>query len=671
MNPTSRSLRRCCSLLVLVGLVFSSELAVAGEPTGILAKYAQTRTWVDGTGNFRIDGTLKLADDQQVQILKPDGRVVTVPLDKLSEKDRQFVDEFLKAEAAQNDPNNPFAGGEPENPFAGGQPAAAMPAASNAAAPQSASMGPIRKVNVTPGGARPLNLAPGREFWSVSPPVALPEITVEDTIQTLPLAKPFFGKMALGVAGRAPTVVANVYQEGRKPEDNYGRFQIFDAASKRTSPVREFDQPYKLVAIAPNAAMLAAVRVERFDTGNDLALFSIDNQQISPLYEFTVGGGQWKEFVSAQFLPNNRLAVITKDKKLTFWDLSGSAPRAVLQGELAHSLNVSFSAAGELMAFPAEKYVGFLDTTSGEVVGSIAPESDVQRAAISPDGKQVAVKLWDKLVIYSMEDGSHVKTIPVADTGDSELTWIGDYVLLKETLYDIERSLPLWTYNTRASAKQFYSNRAIACFGDKEASQLTITTLPHDTALRSAETVDPKSLYVMSPGSAARVNFQFANVSQEDQRQVEEAVAAKLKETGWVQDNAADVVLEVSVKEGDEKEEEYYTEKSRTLGGVVLPPRPRPFGGQPSGPTEKVKYRPWVHSFQLKRGNDVLFNSAYTRGAPTNFRTEEGESIQSKVLEYIHPDPQWFGRIRIPPHILKPDLKEGLGKSNLTASGLN
>ncbi|WP_158261437.1 MULTISPECIES: SHD1 domain-containing protein [Pirellulaceae] len=667
MNPARFISYRYLSVIVICGALFPT-MALAGEPTGALAKYAENRTWVDGTGKFQIGGTLKSADEKQVQILKSDGRVVTVPLDKLSEKDRQFVDEFLKAEAAQNDPNNPFAGGEPENPFAGGS-TAAMPATAANVPLVPASPGRLNKVNVTTGGARPLSLAPGREFWSVKPPAALPEVTLQDSIITVPLEKPFFGKMALGIAGRAPTVIVNVYQEGRKAADNYGRFMLVDPTTQKSSAVTEFEQPYRVVAVAPNAAMFAAIRVEGWDTGNDLALFSINGQTITPLYEFTVGGGSWKEFVSAKFLPNNRLAVVTKDKKLTFWDLSGTVPRAVQQGELADSVHVSFSPAGELMAFPAKKYVGFLDTSNGNIVGSIEPESDVERAAISADGKRVAIKLWDKLVIYSMEDGTHIKTIPVADTGDDDLTWVGEYVKLNETVYDVERTLPLWTYKTRSSAKQVYGDRMFACFGDKQSSQLTITTLPHEAAIRTAETVDPKTLYVMSPGSAVRVNYQFVNVPDDYQRQIEDAVSAKLKESSWVNNNNASVILEVSVHEGDEKEEDYYTEKARTLGGIVLPPRP--FGVRPNGPSEKVKFRPWVHSFVLKNGNDVLFKGEYTRGAPSSFQTEEGEEIQAAVLKLIHPDPKWFGRIKVPSYILKSTIREGLGESNLTASGLN
>ncbi len=670
MNRACLLSYRCWLIVVLCGM-FLPCVVIAGEPTGLLAKYSQTRKWVDGTGKFQIDGSLKVADEKEVQILKSDGLVITVPLDKLSENDQKFIGEFLKAEAVQNDPNNPFAGGQPDNPFAGGQPAAAMPATAPAAATPAApaASGRINKVDVTADRARPLTLSPGREFWSVKPPVALPKLSLQDSINTVPLAKPFFGKMAMEIAGRAPTIVLNVYQEGRKREDNYGRFLVLDANTLQTSPVSEFEEPYRIVAMAPNAKMFAAIRIEGWDTGNDLAIFSLDGQTITPRYEFTVGGGNWKEFTSAKFLPNNRLAVITKDKKLTIWDLSGSVPQAVQQGELPQSVHVSFSAAGELMAFPAKQYVAFLDTVSGNIVGSIQPEADVQRAAISADGKKVAVKLWDKLVIYSMEDAAHLNTIPVADTGDGELEWVGNYVKLKDTLYDIERSLPLWTYNTRASAKQIYDDRMFACFGDKQTSQLTITTLPHPSAIRSADSIDPKSIYVMSPGSAVRVNYQFTNLSAEDQRSVEEAVSTKLQENNWKNDNSASVVLEVTVREGDEQEEEYHTEKARTLGGMVLPPRP--FGARRGGPTEKVKFRPWVHSFVLKDGNDVLFKSEYSRGAPSSFQSEEDESIQTAVLKHIHPDPKWFGRLKTPPYILKSTVRDGLGKSNLTASGLN
>lgn len=673
MIPSARSLT-CFAWITLSCVLLPLSTIDAGEPTGALAKYAENRNWVDDTGKFQIGGKLKSATAKEVQIQKTDGRVITVPLAKLSEKDQTFIQEFLKAESAQSDPSNPFAGGEVPNPFAGGTPVrspATMPTQPQKSLSGESQGSLPRKVNAISAGARPLSLAPGREFWSVSPPVALPKLDLPDAIVSLPIGKPFFAKSAMLAAGRGPTVFVNVYQEGRKPEENYGNFMIYDAKTQQNSDMIYFDDSYRLAAVAPNAAKIAAVHIEGWDTGNDMAIFQVDGHTITPLYQFTVGGGKWKEFVSATFLGNDRLAVITKDKQLTFWDLSGPAPKAQFRGELQHSQNVSFSPLGELMAYPAKENIGFLDTATGKIVGSITPGSSVYRVAMSADGSKIAAKLLDKLAIYNMQDGSPINTVPVSKTGDAELKWVGDFLQVDETVYDVERGLPLWTYGARPTAKEMYDDRMFAFFADKQSSTLTINRLPHEAAILSADSVDPNTIYELAPGRSVRVVTSFTGLKAEDESAFLSAVDAKLRSKQWTRNDTSDIVLELSVKPGAEKEEEYVTQESRSIGGVVLPPRPFSPLNRPTGPTEKVKYRPWIHSLVIKKGNDVLYKSDYARGAPSNFRTEDGESTQAALLKLINPDPQWVGRLQPPSYLLRADMKDGLGKSNITASGLN
>src|SRR6056297_1263296 len=86
-------------LACFVGSVWMfSSLVLAGEPSGPLAGFAASRTWSDKSGRFKIEAKLQHADEQQVRVLKTDGRSVTVPLAQLSEADRAFIDGFLKAE---------------------------------------------------------------------------------------------------------------------------------------------------------------------------------------------------------------------------------------------------------------------------------------------------------------------------------------------------------------------------------------------------------------------------------------------------------------------------------------------------------------------------------------------------------------------------------------------
>lgn len=68
----------------------------ASEP-GAKAADAQTtqspavRTWTDSTGAFQVDAEFLGVEDGKVKLKKTDGRVVAVPLDRLSKEDQDFV----------------------------------------------------------------------------------------------------------------------------------------------------------------------------------------------------------------------------------------------------------------------------------------------------------------------------------------------------------------------------------------------------------------------------------------------------------------------------------------------------------------------------------------------------------------------------------------------------
>jgi len=52
---------------------------------------AGPRTWTDNTGEFTIEATLLGFKDGQVSLKRSDGRVVTLPLERLSQADQEFV----------------------------------------------------------------------------------------------------------------------------------------------------------------------------------------------------------------------------------------------------------------------------------------------------------------------------------------------------------------------------------------------------------------------------------------------------------------------------------------------------------------------------------------------------------------------------------------------------
>lgn len=55
------------------------------------AESPSSRTWTDATGQFRVEAELLAVADGKVQLKKSDGSVVSVPLEKLSQADRDFL----------------------------------------------------------------------------------------------------------------------------------------------------------------------------------------------------------------------------------------------------------------------------------------------------------------------------------------------------------------------------------------------------------------------------------------------------------------------------------------------------------------------------------------------------------------------------------------------------
>lgn len=651
--------RFCLATAVLA----SCSLGVnAGSPTGTLAKYVENRSWSNDTGQFRIDGKMQSAEDNLVSIAKSDGRVIKVPLDKLSAKDQQFVNEFLAAEAKMNDPANPFAGGEQANPFAGGEPAAGMPA--NGA---SGTASGIPQKQAVVGGVRPISASPTPGLWDVKPPYPLPELNLHDSIVPLNITNPFASKLVIGAGGRGPKIILNNYRESHRAEENQSQFVVYDASTEQMSSVLKYDLPWRLMAVSPNGSMMAAVRVVGFDKGSDLALFKIEDNELKPMYWFTAGGGDWDELRWASFLPGNRLVTISQKQFVTIWDLSNPVgPKALYRGSTGGPLTATMSPAGELMIFPAGKSIAVVDTTSAKLVGWLERDTEADGIALSPDGRTLAAFHPYTVTLYSMETGAELKQFAVSEsTVGHGFRWVGKYLMVGNVMYDTERELAIWNYQGLSGCDLVYGDFYIAGYGEKEQSTLTIFELPHAGALAAAQNVDPTAVFAMRPGDGVKVVFNMSGAPQQVQQDAQTAVQAKIDELGWVRLDNAVTVMEVTVQQGKQDSQDYYVRQG--YGPFFAPPG----FGAPTGPKETVTFTPWKHSLVVKVGGKQIFSTGYTSSAPHNLQLKENESAQSAVNRIVKPNGKSFQTMKVPPHLLKPEYQGGMGSSRFSKAGLN
>ena len=75
---------------------------------------ALARKWTDSTGKFSVEAEFVEFKDGKVRLKKEDGEIVTVPLEKLSQEDQQFIHSiYLKRNEKESDGSIPSAGEEP------------------------------------------------------------------------------------------------------------------------------------------------------------------------------------------------------------------------------------------------------------------------------------------------------------------------------------------------------------------------------------------------------------------------------------------------------------------------------------------------------------------------------------------------------------------------------
>ena len=76
--------------------------AVEDDPFGAVTPREQpTRLWVDETGTFQIQARLVQVLDGKVRLLKETGKFTTVPMNRLSPADRQYVEDYVAQFAGQ------------------------------------------------------------------------------------------------------------------------------------------------------------------------------------------------------------------------------------------------------------------------------------------------------------------------------------------------------------------------------------------------------------------------------------------------------------------------------------------------------------------------------------------------------------------------------------------
>ena len=317
------------------------------------------------------------------------------------------------------------------------------------------------------------------------------------------------------------------------------------------------------------------------------------------------------------------------------------------------------------MALPAGTSIALIDMASAKVVGLIERDTQASQISFSQDGTLLAAFAPFEVALYNMSDGTQARSLAVAEhQPQTPLNWVGKHLLVGSVVYDVERGLPLWTYEGNPTDRATLGSHLICGFGGEPSSNLTIQRVPHDAVLTAAAEIDPTTIYALRPGDTVAVEYRFNATPADKQAEIRRVVEAKLAQLGWrISDVSPNTVI-IEMEQGSPDTVDYYTQVG------FGPLRPPGFGPRPSGPKETVSFTPWTHKITIAAGGAQLYQATNVIGAPDQLRTQEGESTQAAVTKHSQPTPSYFEHLPIPPYLLKPEFQGGLGKSKLEANGL-
>ncbi len=351
------------------------------------------RTWADAGGKFKVEATFLRVDGENVVLKRTDEKEIAVPLARLSDTDRQYV-EALEPSAVVEESETPSPAGlahEKEKP-----------------APREL---PLTETNL--GAADVMELI--GDGWTYQPDPVLEGQGLRKV--RLPLAKMnFFEK---------PQQILLVPAEKRAFVVTYKNFQgkqigvqAFDVQRGTPSGSGVFSkQAAPIAASADGNWILARSQGDSFGTTAELRLYKRNGMKVTPEKAWIPyrhhgpldeGGHEphyprEAEVVWAEFLGSDRVISLSRVGELAVWSVADLKP--FYQIKLSGDSQPALSRGGKYLAVTLTGSVAILQTSDGKLVGQLPADAATAMSALdfSLDGRKLALRtLGNRLRVWDL-----------------------------------------------------------------------------------------------------------------------------------------------------------------------------------------------------------------------------------------------------------------------------
>jgi len=595
---------------------------------------AEMRKWTDSTGSFSVNAKLVSNEDGSVKLEKEDGRIITLPLTKLSDKDQTYLEELKK----QNSEANPFAGGEMK-----AEPPTSNNSPSKPAAPKIEPVSPNFKNNEL--------VLSSNGNWTVQPDSASSTTQNQKVINFKSgFEKHGFHNRLSGVkltndSQMLVTAITNPFEKETE-------LLIVDLKTATSKPPLRIDaKDQTLLAATENQAVTykkgsgrTAGEISFWELGNEArqtaawkAASFFDRDGLAPTF--------------GQFIDENRL--LTAGRRVILWNCESAT--AEYSFSISETTQPAISATGKQLAVASGKSVYIINIDNGEVLGKIEPPTAAKFMAFSPNGEQLAGingssgEIW----IWNLSDNQLSQEFSAPPSMVKSINWVGEEYLLVDArfLIDVRLRAVVWTYES-SGGSVINANGGRFWFAGK--TKISPISLPGTNLSTQTESLKPEDLLVLGPDSKVSLEFNLP-FNGDELDKIRDRITATLNKNGAVVQNNAELKLVFKIIKGEQEKAE--------MSSIT-----DPFG---SFGTESIKYTPQIGSVTLVKNGNSVCQKSRRFGPMGMIQLKRGETAQAAAKRLCKPDPSFFESIAIPKYIAQLPGGKPLGRSTISEKGIN
>lgn len=611
-------------------------------PTIALGQSA-SRLWTDKTGKFSVDAKLIDHNETHVKLQKSDGRVITVPLNILSDADSQFVKDL---------------DAEPANPFAGGEKMSGAASGGRLTQPASGSFPQRTTTEELPADGTEIYINIDETMSALEPDAGPVQIAFAEFARPIePLDAYARVSQPILVDPSGPVFAISTHRNGNAVSPaNFGHIFLTSKNNKQSSLVFESDETFVLldhnIDYDRSIAMIGVDSPS--DRGGDLAV--VDG--LSTGKPRVIARWHLPEWQKPGFAPKAEMAVmldgsralVQVNSSIYCWTLDDGKCHFMIE-RIPATGKVAVSAGGRYLAISVSGGTQMIDIAKAELIGKIPFSGSLTpEVRFSPDGVRLAMTAGNQVAVWNLLNAGMELEETIETPVGRLVGWVGnDSVLGQFALIDLELAQPVWKYHLPSGAKEMTVPGGYVCV-DKNIKPAMIQSLPlpHGSIAEVKRRLKSAGNDMLLLGPGGRVDLEVSGIAGVDEKLMEDALREAVQKAGWKVVPGSEIKVVATITRGENQKLNF-----------------RPIGSSIRSPGETVTLKPYRASLKVVRGDTTLWERSSQNMVPLLIRLEAGESIKQAVKRYEKADPEYFKRVTIPPKIFKPEHRKIVGASRI------